>query len=83
MAWFFGWPVACLACAYFPLMARGDTLEACLFGAGSLLWFLSCFWIYGVLFARAEARWPAATPIRKFLSFIVVILRAFHGHHSS
>src|SRR5450631_3904218 len=78
VSWFFGWPVIFFTCL--PLMTPADTLEACMFGAGSLLWWMSCYWIYGMLFRMAEARWPAATTFRQILSFVVGILQAFRGH---
>jgi hypothetical protein len=43
VSWFFGWPF--LVLAYFPVVTPGDTREASLFGAGSFLWFLSCYGI--------------------------------------
>jgi|SRR5882724_6782696 len=79
VGWFFVWPVVFFACL--SLVTPGDTLEACLSVAGSLLWLLSCYWICGMLFAMAVARWPGATTIRKILSFVVDLLRAFQGHH--
>jgi hypothetical protein len=81
VGWFFGWPVVFFACL--PLVTPGNEPEAWLLGAGSLLWFLSCYGMCGLLFAMAEARWPAAARIRKILGFVFDIMRIFQGHHSS
>jgi len=55
MGWFFGWPVVFFACL--PLVTPGDTLEACLLGAGGLLWFFSCYGVCGMLLRMIETRW--------------------------
>jgi uncharacterized membrane protein len=65
-----GWPVVFFACL--PLVTPGDTLQVCLVGAGNLLWIVSCYGIYGLLLAMAEARWPAAKTILKILGGVVV-----------
>jgi hypothetical protein len=64
VGWFVGWPVlfACL-----PLVTLGDALEACLVVVGNLFWFASCYGLYRLLFAMADAHRPAATTVRKFL----------------
>ena len=55
VGWFFCWPVVFFACL--PLITRGDTLEACLFGAGSLLWLVSGGAVCGLLLRMIETRW--------------------------
>jgi len=75
VGWFLGWPVVFFACL--PLVTPGDTLEAWLFGAGSVLWVVSCYGTYGALFALAEARWPAAATVRKTLSVVGMMLSIF------
>lgn|SRR6266852_7990349 len=57
VVWFFGWPIVFFGCL--PWVTRGDELQACLLGAGSFLWLLSCAGIYGLLLAMIEARSPA------------------------
>jgi hypothetical protein len=76
LGWFLGWPIVVLACI--PSVKPVDTLEACVFGAGSLLWFLSCFGTYGFLFAIVEdtrRRSPAL-----YLGVAAVILSCFFGY---
>ena len=55
LGWFFGWPVVFFACL--PFVTPGDILQACLVGAGSLLWLMSCYGIYGLLLRLADSRW--------------------------
>ncbi len=82
VSWFFSWPV--LVYAYLPsITPPASTLEICLLGAGTFLWFVSCLGIYSALFDMAEARWPVMGPIRKILRFLFSMLRAYGGHHSS
>jgi hypothetical protein len=73
VGWFFCWPVVFFT--WLPFVVKPvDTLEACLLGGGSLLWFMSCFAVGGLLFDMAEARWPAVKTIRKIMGVVVVIL---------
>jgi hypothetical protein len=81
VGWFLGWPFVAYACL--PSEPPISSLGAWLLGAGSFLWFLSCFGIYGLLFVMIEARWPAARKIRQIVEFIFGILRVFQGHNSS
>lgn len=54
IGWCFVWPVVFFVCL--PFVAPGDTLQACLLGAGSFLWFISCFGVFGILL-RMIQRW--------------------------
>jgi hypothetical protein len=81
VGWLFVWPVVIFACA--PYLMGADAIYFFLLGAGTLVWFGSVYGIYDTLFTMAEARWPVATTIRKTLNFLVSMVRAFHGHHSS
>lgn len=75
VAWFLGWPIVFFIC--FPSVTPGDELAIWLLGAGSVLWFLSFFGVYGILLNEAEARWPAGAAILKALGFIFLVLRIF------
>lgn len=72
LGWFFGWPVVFFA---FPALVKADNeLQHWLFGAIFVLWFLSCFVVYGMLLATVEVRWPVAARIWRGLGFLLNIV---------
>jgi len=86
-SWFLGW---------FPLFAAYNRLTGSWIGQhyywindslsalGTILWLVSCYWIYDMLFSMAEARWPAAKAariaIREFAYLLFSLLRALRPH---
>jgi hypothetical protein len=82
VVWFFGWPILVfLIFASAPLIQGSGMLYFFLLVPGTVLWFGSCIGIYELLFASAEARWPAAKTVREILSPLLRMLLS--RHHSS
>jgi len=64
IGWCFGWPVVFFVCL--PSVTPGDTLQVCLIGAGSFLWFISCFGVFGILLRMIE-RWRPHPAYRRLV----------------
>jgi len=79
IGWFFGWPILVFSCAHF--IKHPHWLYIYPFVPGALVWLFSCYVIYDLLFRMAEARWPAATTIRRIVSSLIRMLLGHH-HHS-
>jgi len=47
---------------------------------GTILWLVSCYGIYNLLFEMAETRWPMAREVRKLIAFLVKMLVLTHQH---
>ena len=77
IGYFLGWPVVFFACL--PLVTPGDTLQAVLFGAGSLLWLLVCCGLFGLLLRLVDAYTWQNTPQRIRMSRTITVVSWFLG----
>ena len=84
VGWFFGW----LPLYFYSLTLTGRSVLAVdddysivsfLFYLGFIVWLISCYAIYDLLFKMAQARWPEVKSIRETLdSLIRLFVRSHH-----
>jgi hypothetical protein len=81
VGWFFGWFPLCSVIGHsVSLIGHGYWIAWSLFSLGTILWLISCYGIYDLLFKMAEARWPEAKSIRETLESLI---KSFvRSHHS-
>jgi len=81
VGWFFGWFPLFFVCGHLAsLIEHPYWIDLSFSIPGTILWLASCYGLYDMLFAMAEARWPAAKSIREVIgSFFRMLL----SHHHS